>query len=141
MSEGILDRRFRQIKQALLVLYGVVVSLLVIVLFGDLYSFYAALPAGWFTLWLLTTFASIPMGIFLLVGRTWKPIPLTERRGPALTYLMAGFFNFFSLGVLTTYQTYEPVFFCVPAAYALGLLGIYARVSTIADRVRDETFP
>ncbi|MEW6567176.1 MAG: hypothetical protein AB1449_03240 [Chloroflexota bacterium] len=140
MSEDVLARRFQQIKQALLAVYGVVVSLLVVVLFGDLYSFYAELPAGWFTLWLLTTIASIPMGIFLLVGRTSKSIPLTERRGPALAYLMAGFVNFFSLALFTSYQN-EPVFFCVPGAYAFTLFLIYARVYTIADRVRDETFP
>lgn len=141
MSEEVLERRFQQIRQALFAAYGVVLSLLVIVLFGDLYSFYGVLPAGWSALWLLSTFAVIPMGIFLLAGRTWRPTPLPQRRGPAMSYLLAGFLNFLSLAVFTQYQAYEPSFFCVPAAYGLGLVLVYIRVYTMADRVRDETFP
>lgn len=141
MIPDILGLRLQQIRQALFAVYGVVVSLLVIVAFGDLYAFYGDAPAGWFTLWLLTTVAAIPMGIFLLAGTTWKPIPLRERRGLGMAYLLAGCTNFFSLALFIQIQSYEPVFFCVPVAYALVLFVVYLRVYTMSDRVREETFP
>ncbi len=139
MSEEVLTKRFRQIKQALLVLYGIVATLFVVVLFGD-YSGYG-FPGGWLTLWLLSTVVCISLGLFLLVGRMWKAVPLAERRAPAMEYLLGAFFNFLSLALLIVNFRYEPVFYCVPAAYAFVLFLIYARVYTIADRVREETFP
>lgn len=142
MSEENIGRRFQQIRLSLLAVYGVVVSLLVMALFGDLRYFAGEAPAGWFTLWFLTTVAGISMGVFLLVGRTWRRLPLKERRGPAMGYLLAGFVNSLSLVVFTSMSgSPEGVCFIVPAGYALGLFLAYARVYTLEDRVRDETFP
>lgn len=141
MNEEVLAQRLHQLRQALLAVYGVVLTLLVIVLFGDLADFYAELPAGWSVMWFLTTFASIPMGVFLLVGKTWRRIALTERRGPAMAYLMAGFFNLFSLAIYSSIMAYEPVMFCVPGGFGLIVLLVYARVYHYEDRVRDENFP
>jgi len=141
MTEDVLTQRLQQLRSALLVVYGVVVTLLVVVLFGDLRDFFSEAPAGWFTMWFLTTFASIPMGIFLLVGKTWRSIPLIERRGPGMAYLLAGFLNALSLALYSSVAGGEPSLLCLPGGYGLVLLLVYARIYHHEDRVREETFP
>src|SRR3989304_6060948 len=141
MTEDGLAQRLQQLRSALLAVYGVVVTLLIIVVLGDLRDFFSEAPAGWFTMWFLTTFASIPMGIFLLAGKTWRRIPLIERRGPGMAYLLAGFLNALSLALYSSVAGGEPSLLCLPGGYGLIVLLVYARVYHYEDRVRDENFP
>jgi hydrogenase-4 membrane subunit HyfE len=128
-------------RAALPAIFGAVGTLLVIAAAGDLRDFYAELPAGWTALWLVTTLAVIPTGIFLIVARRLRFLPLKERRDTAMAYLVAGFINLLSFSIYVQVTSYDPSFFCVPLAAALALLILYALLYVRADRKREETFP
>ncbi len=141
MDDDIRFRRLRTLRAILPVLYGVAGSLLIVALAGDLEYFYAKAPRGWFLLWIPTTLASLAVGLFLLSARLWRPISLAERRGTATAYLVIGLISFFSLAVAVQAAVHGPEYFALPAAYAIALLGVYARVYVIEDRNKADTFP
>jgi hypothetical protein len=131
----------RRYRAALPAVFGVVGSLLVIAAAGDLRDFYAELPIGWTALWLVTTLAVIPIGIFLLAARRWRFVPLRDRRNPAMAYLVAGLINLLSFSIYVQVTSYDPSFFCIPFGAALALMTLYALIYVRADRKREETFP
>ncbi len=129
-------QRLRLIREGLLVGGGIALTLLVTVFRAPGES----LGFGWGALWLITTLGAVPLGILLLVGRSWKGIPLASRRGPAMGLLMIGFVNFFSLALNVMFNSEVAPILCVPIAYALGLIAVYLRVFR-GEAKAEELFP
>ena len=138
MSEDKLNRALREFKQALLVIFGIALSLLVIALSGT--EPRLAVPWGWSALWVATTVGSIPLGIVMLIGSWWRKLPLVERRGPAMGYLLVGLINFISLSLELLWETSGTLVIC-PIVYGLLLLPVYVRVYNVEDREKEELFP
>jgi hypothetical protein len=141
MDIDIRTRRLQSLRSALPAVYGVVGTLFVLAVAGDLRYFYAEAPLGWYTLWLVTTFGSLIAGGLLLSARRWKPFNLVERRGPAMAYLLVGLINLLGLAIYAQVTVWDTAFFCAPLAYAIGLMAVFARVYVIEDRNKAETFP
>ena len=76
MVEEKLIRDLQRLRELFLVFLGVAVALLVTAAAGDTPSFYTGIPLGWFTLWIVLTIGSIPLGILLLLGPGWRRLPL-----------------------------------------------------------------
>ncbi len=129
-------QRLKVLREVLLVGSGVVLTLLLTVFRHGGES----LPFGWTALWLITTLGCVPMGVFLLIGRTWRDVPLGLRRGLVMGYLLAGFVNFFSLALNVMYTSEVAPILCVPLAYALGLGVVYLRLFR-GESKAEELFP
>lgn len=136
MSDEHALQRLKVLREILLVSAGVVLTLLVTVFRQGLED----LPFGWTALWVITTLGCVPMGIFLLIGRAWKGVPLGQRRGLVMGYLLVGFVNFFSLALNVMYTSEVAPILCVPLAYALGLGVVYLRVFR-GESKAEELFP
>lgn len=129
-------QRLKVLREVLLVGSGVVLTLLLTVFRRGGES----LPFGWTALWLITTLGCVPMGIFLLIGRSWSDVPLGLRRGLVMGYLLIGFVNFFSLALNVMYTSEVAPILCVPLAYALGLGVVYLRLFR-GESKAEELFP
>lgn len=129
-------QRLKVLREVLLVGSGVALTLLLTVFRHGGES----LPFGWTALWLITTLGCVPMGIFLLIGRSWRDVPLGLRRGLVMGYLLVGFVNFFSLALNVMYTSEVAPILCVPLAYALGLGVVYLRVFR-GEGKAEELFP
>jgi hypothetical protein len=139
IKDELLVHRLRTYRQALLVVLGVAFTLLVVVLPGGTVP--GVVPPGWVALWVLTTFGGIPLGVLLLVGKGWRGMPMIQRRGTAMGFLLVGLINSFSLilGILYGHGDAGPLF-CLPAAYGVALLLVYTRV--FGDgQAHEELFP
>jgi hypothetical protein len=129
-----------RLRELFLIFIGIAVTLLVTAASGDTPSFTSGIPLGWFTLWIVLTISGIPLGILLLLGPGWRRLPLLQRRGIAMGFLMIGFINFFSLALhLFRVSPGFPAFIC-PVVYALILFVVYVRVYIGEDR-KEEYFP
>lgn len=138
MSEEKLNRALHEFKQALLVIFGIALSLLVISLSGT--EPQISVPWGWSALWFATTIGSIPLGIVMLIGSWWRKLPLVERRGPAMGYLLVGLINFISLSLEWLWETSGTLVIC-PIVYGLLLLPVYVRIFNVKDGEKEELFP
>lgn len=128
-----------QNQKALLVIYGIVGTLFLLSLAGDIDR---ETPWGWFVLWFLTTVSSIPFGIVMLTGRWWKEIPLEKRRGTAMGYLIVGFVNLISLALDLRWYSMSYIF-TVPLAllYGVALLLVNIRLRGMGITEKEELFP
>jgi hypothetical protein len=138
VSEEKLNRALQEFKQALLVVFGIALSLLVISLSDS--TSRQSVPWGWSALWVATTLGSIPLGVVMLIGSWWRKLPLAQRRGPAMGFLLVGLFNFVSLSLELLWETSGSLVIC-PIAYGLLLLPVYVRIYNVEDREKEELFP
>jgi hypothetical protein len=129
-------QRLKVLREVLLVSSGIVLTLLLTVFRQGGES----LPFGWIALWVITTFGCVPMGIYLLIGSSWRAVPLGSRRGPAMGYLLVGFANFFSLALNVMYTSEVAPILFVPLVYALGLGAVYLRLFR-GEGKAEELFP
>ena len=134
-------RYLHEFSRALLVVLGIVFTLLVNVMAGDLLQYRYGAPFGWFVLWLITTVGSIPLGTTLLIGSGWRKLPISQRRGPAMGYLVVGFMNFFSLAIFMLGSAPGVPAYAMPIGYGLVLMLVYARVYASEDKAKEELFP
>jgi hypothetical protein len=142
MSEEEKYTRFlHEFSRALLVVLGIAFALLVFVIAGDTKPYMHETPFGWFTLWLITTIGSVPLGSAMLIGSGWRKLPISQRRGPAMGYLVVGFINFFSLAIFVLGSAPGVPAYLVPIGYGLMLMLVYARVYGAEDKAKEEMFP
>jgi hypothetical protein len=141
MSEDKVARALLQYKQTLLVILGIVFTLWVIALTGDAVYHLYGVSAGWFGLWLATTIGSIPLGIAMLISNWWRNLPLIDRRGTAMGYLLVGFINFISLALHLRFLGKAISLVCIPVVYGLMLIIVYVRVYVAEDKDRETLFP
>lgn len=71
MPEEKVERTFRQYQQALWLVYGISLTLLISVIAGDYPGHQISIPVGCAGLWVFTTAGSIPLGIRLVVSDWW----------------------------------------------------------------------
>ena len=140
MTDDVFQRRLERLRRWLPAIYGCVLTLLVAVILGDLRYFTGEAPVGWFLLWGVTTFGCVPLGILLLLQRSWGSIPLKERRGPAFAYLLVGFINLTGLGFFSLNEA-DILFLLLPVPYAALLGMVYLRAYWMEDRDGGEVFP
>ncbi len=135
-------RYLHEFSRALLVVLGIVFTLLITTVAGDTLRYMHGAPFGWFVLWFITTLGSVPLGVAMLIGSGWKMLPILQRRGTALGYLVAGFVNCLSLvlHMLGTSRSF-PIFIVPVFLYGLALTVVYARVYTAEDKTKEELFP
>ncbi len=77
---------------------GISITLFIEVIAGDLILYHRfGVPIGWFFLWLITTSIATAIGVSALVLKSWRRLPLSERRGMVLGYLMIGMVNILSI--------------------------------------------
>lgn len=128
-------------RSIMLFLYGVTITLLWLVLSGDTNTIRYAVPVGWFALWLLTTALSISIGIVMLIGVDWRKMPLEERRGVAMGYLIMGFINSLTIFFHTARVDLLANLLSIPiAVFGLLLIYLYWRIYRAEDR-KEEIFP
>jgi len=140
MMEEKYIQELHRLRDVLLILVGIAIALLVTAASRDTPNFQFGIPIGWFTLWLVSTMAGIPLGTLLFIGPGWRRLPLVQRRGLAMGFLIVGFANFFSLALHVFHTTPGfPIFIC-PVVYALLIFVVYVRVFVGKDR-KDEYFP
>ncbi len=141
MTQDLTLHRLEMLRRGLIGIYGCVLTLMLVVIMGDLSNLSDQAPVGWLFVWGVTTLASVPVGILLLLQRPWGTVPLKARRGTAMGYLLVGFFNLFSLGLLTMIGSGWPFFFLMPIPYAAIIFVVYLRVFWLEDRDSGEIFP
>ena len=126
-------------QKALLVIYGIIGTLLLLALAGDTNH---EAHFGWFVLWFMTTVSSIPFGVVMIIGRWWKEVPLEMRRGTAMGYLLVGFVNLISLALDLRWYSMSYVF-TIPLAlfYGAGLLVVNTRLRAVGNGEKEELFP
>jgi len=126
-------------QKALLVIYGIVGTLLLLSLAGDTNH---EAHWGWFVLWFITTVSSIPFGIVMLIGRWWKEIPLEMRRGTAMGYLLVGLVNLISLALDLRWYSMSFIF-TIPLVLFSGvaLLVVNMRLRAVGIGEKEELFP
>jgi hypothetical protein len=134
-------RYLHEFSRALLVVWGIVFALLMFVVAGDVNPYRHETPFGWFTLWLIATIGSVALGSAMLIGSGWRKLPISQRRGPAMGYLVVGFTNFFSLAIFMLGSAPGVPAYAVPIGYGLVLMLVYARVYASADKANEEMFP
>jgi len=141
MSESKYRRSLLEFRRALLFVFGSVFTLLVTAAAGDTTPGKALFGVliGWFILWLITTIGGIPLGIVMLIASGWRQLPLTERRGIAIGYLLVGLVNFLSLSIhvahsVPGFPAYAPV-----VIYGLVFSVVYAKVYA-TDEKSEELF-
>ena len=139
MSEQRALRRLATLKRDLLIVVGVAFTLLILATVGDIDL--TETPIGWLALWIVATLGSIPMGIAILIGPSWRSVALSERRGIAMGYLIVGFINLLALAMHLIHASNAVPFFMCPVGYGVLLLAVYARVYASDDRVEEELFP
>lgn len=139
MSEQRALRRLATLKRDLLIVVGVAFTLLILATVGDIDL--TETPIGWLALWIVATLGSIPMGIALLIGPSWRSVALSARRGIAMGYLIVGFINLLALAMHLIHASNAVPFFMCPVGYGVLLLAVYARVYASDDRVEEELFP
>jgi len=83
------------------------------------------------------------LGIVMLVGSWWRQMPLVDRRGTAMGYLLVGFINFISPAFLARWYSSASYVFTIPLALAYGIvmLIVYARLNTVKQGEKEELFP
>ena len=141
MSENRKVLTLEQSRSILLFLYGVSITLLWLVLSGDTTSVRYAVPVGWFVIWLLSTSVGISLGIVMFIGGDWRKVPLEERRGTAMGYLIMGFINTLTIYFQTTQVDFLVNLLSIPiVVFGLFLLFVYWRAYNKEDR-KDEIFP
>src|SRR5574341_2434902 len=119
-------RYLHEFSRALLVVLGIVFTLLITTVAGDTLRYMHGAPFGWFALWFITTLGSVPLGAAMLIGSGWKKLPILQRRGTAMGYLLAGFVNCFSLALHMSGTAPGVPVYIVPV--------VYARVHTAEDK-------
>ncbi len=135
-------RYLHEFSRALLVVLGIVFTLLVVVVSGDTMWYGHGAPFGWFSLWFITTIGSVPLGVAMLIGSGWKMLPILQRRGTALGYLVAGFVNCLSLALHMLGTSRGVPIFIVPVfLYGLALMVVYTRVYGAEEKAKEEMFP
>ena len=77
----------------------------------------------------------------LLIGGGWRKLPISQRRGTAMGYLLAGFVNSFSLAVHMSATAPGVPVYVLPVGYGLVLMVVYARVYAAEDKAKEELFP
>jgi hypothetical protein len=141
MAEGVNSQRLRGLREGLLFLWGCVFALIVLAVSGGLQDFQSQLALGWGFLWLLTVIGSVPLGIVMLIGPGWKAIPLADRRGTAMGYLLLGFVDVLALALLLAAQWVGHVIWIPVGLYGLGLFAAYAKAFADRRASSEETFP
>lgn len=142
MSENKYRRSLLEFRRALLFIFGSVFTLLVAAAAGDTTRGEAlfGVPIGLFILWLVTTIEGIPLGIVMLVAPGWRQLPLTERRGIAVGYLLVGLVNFLSLSFHVTHAVPGFPAYAPAVIYGLAFSAVYAKVYA-TDEISEELFP
>ena len=143
MSEEKVEKAYRQYKQALWVVAGVVLALFVTMASGDYSRKYITPPFGYMSLWIITTVGSIPIGVRMIASRWWQPIPLRERRNTAMGYLVVGLVNLIGLGIFLQRASSGGCFLILTMCYGIVLIYVFARIFELENKVRDkdELFP
>jgi hypothetical protein len=138
---ALMSARLQSFKILLGFFLGIAFTLLVVLVGDGLLSQSYGFPLGWATLWLVTTIGSIPLGIVMLIGGSWRALPIGERRGTAIGYLSVGFLNVLGLAVRTASDYSGPGLWYLVVIYGLLLLVVYA--ATRPERVAsgEEMFP
>jgi hypothetical protein len=96
---------------------------------------------GWFVIWLLSTSVGISLGIVMFIGGDWRKVPLEERRGTAMGYLIMGFINTLTIYFHTTQVDFLVNLLSIPiVVFGLFLLFVYRRAYNQEDR-KEEIFP
>ena len=145
MTEATSENRkvlsIEQSRSILIFLYGVTITLLWLVLSGDTNTIRYAVTVGWFVIWLITTAVGISIGIMIFIGSDWRKIPLEERRGLAMGYLIMGFINSLTIFFHTARVDVLANLLSIPiAVFGLLLVYVYWRVYRMEDR-KEEIFP
>lgn len=141
MSENRKVLTLEHSRSILLFLYGVSITLLWLVLSGDTTSVRYTVPVGWFVIWLLSTSVGISLGIVMFIGGDWRKVPLEERRGTAMGYLIMGFINTLTIYFHTTQVDLLVNLLSIPiVVFGLFLLFVYRRAYNQEDR-KEEIFP
>ncbi len=142
MSEQRALRRLATLKRDMLIVVGVAFTLLILAAVGDTrFSSSGFIPVGWLGLWIVSTLGSIPLGIVLLIGPSWRSVSLRERRGIAMGYLIVGFVNLLALAMHLMHASNAVPFFMCPVGYGVVVLALYARVYGSDERIEEELFP
>ncbi len=141
-NEEKFTRHLHVFSQVLLVVWGIVFTLLFTTVAGDARRYVFGAPLGWSALWLITTIGSVTVGVAMLIGGGWKTLPILQRRGTAMGYLVAGFVNCLSLALhmLGTSRSF-PIFIVPVFLYGLALTVVYVRVYGAEEKAKEEMFP
>jgi hypothetical protein len=137
----LMTSRLQSFKYLLGFFLGIAVTLFVVLVGDGLFSQSYGFPFGWVALWLISTIGAVPLGIVMLIGRSWRSFPLSERGGPAMGYLMVGFINTLGMAVRTAFDYPGPGLRYLVVIYAMVLFVVYA--ATRPERVpkEEEMFP
>ena len=121
---------------------GVSTTLFIEVIADDLIYFHRfRVPIGWFGLWLVTTSISIALGFSALVLKSWRKIPLSERRGIVMKYLLIGMVNILSMTLhLAVVKVVPDNIWWGAFIYGLFLLGVHFYLNHEAN-LHEEIFP
>jgi len=135
-------RRFLEVlRRTLPGVYGVVFSLFFITLLGDTHSVRGGFPVGWLILWLLSTILCTPVGVYILLSPRWRALPLEERRGTAMGYMLIAGFNLLSLALHYRWTTDIGLLFILACMYAGLMAFLYWAMYIKVGKQKEELFP
>lgn len=121
MTTDYLEKQLENWKRLLLIMTGASVTFLATSI-ADIPNYSTPHFPGWFGIWLVLQLGSVPAGFMLLVGRSWRVLPLSDRLNTAFGYLSIAWLVLLTLGVRFITLTPEAVGGIGLLMISLGLL-------------------
>ena len=134
--ENVVERRFRSFQNALAFMAGLTLGLAVTFLTGDLAFGSIGFPFGWTVLWLVSLIGCLPLGVVMLIGPSWRTLPLARRRGTAVGFLAIGLVDLVTVALGAGFLLWGIVL-----AYALVMLLAVVATQPPRSRPSEELFP
>ena len=99
------------------------------------------LAPGWFGLWLASTLGSGPLGVMLLAGPAWRPLPIESRRAPALAYLTACTLDMLAVALLLVSTFHMGPAIWLPVGCGVLLTYLFVRLYPDSSAKAEDLFP
>jgi len=148
MSREQLEQQLEKWKRILLTYTGAAATLLVIALV-ELPMTIAATASdpdasftidGWYAVWFVLVLACLTPGILLLLGPSWRVVPLAQRLGTGFGFLGSAWTALMAFDLRISALDVPPAFHFVVALFGLALLLAYLILKRKLS-VGEELFP
>ena len=133
MSRELLETQLEKWKRILLVYTGAATTLLVIALVELPANVAAAAETdsasfvidGWYGVWFVLVLACLTPGILLLLGPSWRVVPLAERLGPGFGFMGTAWVAVLAFDFRVAALDVPPLFHCAVATFGVALVVAY----------------
>lgn len=142
MTTDYLEKQLENWKRLLLIISGASVTFLSTSI-ADIPNYSTPHFPGWFAIWLVLQLGSVPAGFLLLVGRSWRVLPLSDRLNTAFGYLSIAWVVLLALGVRFITMTPEASSSIAFLMISLGVLlgAVYLLLRRAGVNTPEEMFP